>query len=133
MSKAVKLECDVLVAVGGCFGHLEQEKGYGYDSVATIIDWEIFKSVTFKMMEEAGVKLLLHAMVVDTIKDGNELKGVIIESKSGREALLAKVIIDTTGDGDVAFKAGVKCSNTYPDGHVGMPFGMANVDIQRYK
>ncbi len=122
---------DRLIKAGGCLGHLEQEKGFSYDSVATIIDWEIFKSVIFDIMEEARVKLLLHTMVVDTIKEGDEVRGIIIESKSGREALLAKVVIDVTGDGDVAFKAGVKCINTFPDGHVGMPFGMANVDISK--
>jgi len=35
----------------------------------------------------------------------NEIKGIIIESKSGRQAILAKVVIDATGDGDVAAKA----------------------------
>ncbi len=122
---------DRMIEAGGSFGHVEQEKGYSYDSTVTLIDWEIFKGVIFDMMCEAGVKLLLHTLIVDTIKEGNKVKGVIIESKSGREAVLANIVIDATGDADVAYKAGVKCINTYPDGHVGMPFGMANVNIKK--
>ena len=122
---------DRLVQAGGCFGHIEQEEGYTYDSTATLVDREVFKGVIFEMMEEAGVKILLHTMIVDTVMEGNVVKGLIIESKSGREALLARVVIDTTGDADVAERAGVRCINTYPDAQVGMPFGMANVDISK--
>lgn len=122
---------DRMVAAGGSFGHLESEKGYSYDSVITIIDWEIFKGVIFSMLKESGAKLLLHTLVTDVIRDGNDVRGLIIESKSGREALLAGTIIDTTGDADVAYKGGADCVNTYPDAAVGMPFGMANVNMNR--
>ena len=120
-----------LIAVDGSLGHLEQELGSDYDSVATIIDWEIFKNVIFDMMKEANVKLLLHTLIVDTITEENTIKGVIIESKSGREAILAKIVVDTSGDGDVAFHAGANYFNASDDANVGMPFGMANVDILR--
>lgn len=122
-----------MVAVDGCLGHLEQEIGANYDSVATIIDWEIFKDVIFDMMKEAGVDLLLHTLIVGTVMDGSAVTGVIIESKSGREAVLAKAFVDTTGDADVALHAGANCPNVTADPrtHVGMPFGMANVDIPR--
>ena len=120
-----------LTQAGGCMGHLEQEIGFEYDSVATIIDWEIYKHVIFNMMQESGVKLMLHTFVTDVIKEENSVKGVIVESKSGREAILAKTVVDCTGDADVAFRSGVECPNTYPDGHVGMPFGMTGVDIPK--
>lgn len=117
----------------GCLGHLEQELGSDYDSVATIIDWEIFKDVMFDMMREAGVKLLLHTLIVGSIVEEGALKGLLIESKSGREAVLARQIVDCTGDADVAFHAGVDCPNVTADPrtHVGMPFGMAGVDIPK--
>lgn len=122
---------DRMVTAGGCFGHLEMGKGFNYDSTATTFDHEIFKYVIFEMLKEAGVKLLLHSHVVDTITEGSKVKGVIIESKSGREAILSKVVIDTTGDGDVAFKAGANCKNMHPDKHgVSMTFGMANVNLK---
>lgn len=54
------------------------------------------------MLEEAGVRILLHTVIADVIKDGGRLEGIIIEGKSGREAILARTVIDSTGDGDVA-------------------------------
>lgn len=120
-----------LIEAGGCMGHLEQEIGFDYDSVATIIDWEIYKNIIFKMMEEAGVKLMLHSLITDVIMEDNTIKGVFVESKSGREAIFAKTVIDATGDADVAYRAGAKCTNMSADNHVGMPFGMAGVDIPK--
>jgi 2-polyprenyl-6-methoxyphenol hydroxylase-like FAD-dependent oxidoreductase len=122
---------DRMVAAGGSPGHLEQEKGGSYDSVITIIDWEIFKGVAFDMMEEAGVRVLLHVMAVETVREGDRVKGVVIEGKSGREAILAKTVIDTTGDGDVAAKSGAKFIKQHETTKVGMPFGMTNVDMPR--
>lgn len=121
---------DRMVKAGGCYGHPEQSIGYDYDSIATCFDHEVYKSVSFAMLEEAGVKLLLHCLVVDTIMEDGTVQGIILESKSGREAVLAKVIIDATGDGDVAFRAGVPFTNKSADGHgVSMTFGMANVNL----
>ncbi|MFA6508765.1 MAG: FAD-dependent oxidoreductase, partial [Treponemataceae bacterium] len=122
---------DRMVAAGGSPGHLEQEKGGSYDSVITLIDWEIFKGVIFDMMEESGVRVLLHVMAVETVREGNQVKGVIIEGKSGREAILARAVIDATGDGDVAAKAGAKFIKQHSTTKVGMPFGMTNVDMPR--
>ena len=65
-----------------------------------------FKWLLLKMMEEAGVKLLLHSLIVDVIKDGDDIRGIIVENKSGRQAVLGKIVVDATGDGDVAAKAG---------------------------
>ena len=70
------------------------------------LDAEMFKVVADKMVLESGVRPLLHAMAVDVIMDGNVLKGIIIESKSGRQAILAKRVIDATGDADIAARAG---------------------------
>ena len=122
---------DRMVECGGSPGHLEQEIGGDYDSVITIIDWEIFKGVAFDMLEEAGVKVLLHVMAVDVMKEGDAVTGVIIEGKSGREAIATKVLIDTTGDGDCAAKAGAKYIEMHSSTTIGMPFGMCNVDMPR--
>ena len=58
------------------------------------------------MLEEAGVKLLLHTWIADSIVENDKIKGIIVENKSGRQAILGKVVIDATGDGDVAARAG---------------------------
>ena len=68
---------------------------------------EDFKRLLFQMMKDAGVKLLLHTLVADVIKEDNRIAGVVIESKSGRQFIPAKQFVDATGDGDIAAKAGV--------------------------
>jgi hypothetical protein len=72
------------------------------------IDTEKFKYVTLKTCVEAGVEILLHTYVVDAIVEEGALRGVIVENKSGRQALLARVVVDATGDGDVAARAGAR-------------------------
>jgi ribulose 1,5-bisphosphate synthetase/thiazole synthase len=72
-----------------------------------VLDTEKFKFLIDKMIQEAGVKPLLHSYVTDVIMEGKKVIGVITESKSGRQAILAKRIIDATGDADVGFHAGV--------------------------
>jgi hypothetical protein len=69
-------------------------------------------------MLEAGVKILYHAFAAAAIRERNSLKGVIIETKEGRRAVLGKVIIDTTGEGDIAWKSGAPCM-----GDEGFPVG----------
>ncbi len=70
------------------------------------VDPEILKCILNDMMEEAGVELLLHSLGCRAIVVGNRIKGVFFESKSGRQAILAKMVIDTTGDGDIYSSAG---------------------------
>lgn len=70
------------------------------------IDAEIAKCVLNDMVNEAKVKTYLHSWGCLPIMDGNEAKGVVFESKSGRAAILAKVVIDSTGDGDLLPGAG---------------------------
>lgn len=87
-------------------------------------------------MDEAGVKVLLYVFVSDVIKDADELKGVIVESKAGREAILAKKIIDCTGDADVAYRAGVKCNKGDKNGGMQPPtlmYCMRGVEVQKLR
>jgi hypothetical protein len=122
---------DRMVALGASPGHLEQEIGGSYDSVITLIDREVFKSLAFEMMEEAGVQVLLHCMVSGVIKEGGAARGVIIQGKSGREAIAAHTVIDTSGDGDAAAYADAKFIKQHETTSVGMPFGMAGVDMKK--
>jgi ribulose 1,5-bisphosphate synthetase/thiazole synthase len=62
--------------------------------------------MTTKMLQEEGVQLLLCSYVCDPIMDGRTVRGVFVENKSGRSAVLAKVVIDATGEADVARRAG---------------------------
>lgn len=95
---------DRLMKVGGASGHLMNAYG-AYYSVETY-DIEAFKFMALEMVEEAGVQLLLHSFVTNAIVRDDKIRGVVIQNKSGRQLVLGKIIIDATGDGDVAARAG---------------------------
>ena len=98
---------------------------------------ETFKQVALDMLEEAGVKLLLYTQFSEPILRGNEVAGVFLENKSGRSAVLSNVVLDCTGDADVAARAGVPCvigretdNKIRP---VSLYFRVGNVDFKRLK
>lgn len=102
----------------------------------TLVEPEAVKNIGLKVLEEAGVKVLLYVFAAGVVMDGDELKGVIIESKSGREVILAKTIVDCSGDADVAFKAGVECEQGNDDGGAQPPtlmFCMGGVDTEKLR
>lgn len=68
---------------------------------SVIIDAEISKCILNEMVNEARIKTYLHSWGTMPVMDGNKTLGVIFESKSGRQAVIAKVVIDSTGDGDL--------------------------------
>ncbi|MBQ8351311.1 MAG: FAD-dependent oxidoreductase [Clostridia bacterium] len=70
------------------------------------IDPELMTVTYLEMLQEAKVELLLYTLVCGVMMEGERLCGIITESKSGRQAYRAKVVIDCTGDGDVAAKSG---------------------------
>ncbi|MBN2450354.1 MAG: FAD-dependent oxidoreductase [Lentisphaeria bacterium] len=69
-------------------------------------DPEAMKLTLETMLAEAGVELLYYTLAVDAIRCGDRVRGAVIESKAGREAILADVVIDASGDGDLAARAG---------------------------
>ena len=75
-------------------------------SLSMGINGERFKFVADVLVEEAGITPMLHRLAVAPIMDDGRVRGVITESKSGREAVLARRIVDATGDADVAARAG---------------------------
>jgi len=79
-----------------------------YEETVKLIDPEILKIRLLEMLAEAGVTIQLYTFASDVIKKDNRVVGVITESKSGREAIKAKIVIDATGDGDIAAKSGAQ-------------------------
>jgi FAD dependent oxidoreductase len=71
-------------------------------------DPEAAKVAQLNLLRKEGVKLRLHSWVTAPMLDGSRVTGVIVESKSGRQAIAADVVIDCTGDGDVAARAGAQ-------------------------
>lgn len=86
---------DRLIAAGGA-----------YPGEVISFDHEVFKTVAFEMVTEAGIDLLLHTMCADVIMEGDRVCGLVVENKGGRSAVLGKVLIDASGDADIAARAG---------------------------
>lgn len=85
-----------------------------------IVDAELFKWQAAEMLVEAGVRLRLHTLACDPLMDGQRVIGLAVESKSGREAILANVVIDCSADADLAYRAGVPCDNATHEVTLGM-------------
>ena len=78
----------------------------GFESVLAIFDPEAYKYAAQLMCESSGVNLIFHTFIESAYCEDNVVKGIIISGKSGRQLLRAKIVIDATGDGDVAASAG---------------------------
>lgn len=122
--------------------------GFGKDgsSLYTPKNWmtESFAAsyILLKVLEEAGVKLLLSTWVSDPMLEGGVVKGVLVENKSGRRAVKAKVTVDATGEADLARRAGA--SIIYPEARyhemdlhaptgIGNQFAVCGVDCEKYE
>jgi hypothetical protein len=76
------------------------------------VNVDIIKVLADQMLQEAGIEALLHCLAVAPIMNGETIQGVITESKSGRQAILARRVIDATGDADIAYRAGAPCNKS---------------------
>jgi len=103
-------------------------------SISHSLDAEGFKFVADTLVEEAGVVPMLHRLFVAPILDGDTIIGIIVESKAGREAILAKRVIDATGDADIAFRCGVPTHKHPVDEmmSVSVMFSMCGVNKTRF-
>ena len=103
-------------------------------SLSYELDSEGFKLVADRLVEEAGIHPMLHRTFVAPIMDGDAIVGIVTESKAGREALLARVVIDATGDADIAHRAGARTFKT-PVEHMqaaSVMFHLAGVDKRAF-
>lgn len=118
------------------FTRLAREQGAG---LGDVVPWDIeaYKLTAMDTVLESGADLLLHTWVSEPLVRGDCVEGVIVDNKSGRQAILAKVIIDATGDGDVAARAGVPfIKGREEDGAMRPTTVMGrigNVDLRRFK
>ena len=103
-------------------------------SLSHALDAEMFKHVADVMAQEAGVQVMLHRLCVAPILEGRTLRGVIVESKAGREAILAKRVIDATGDADIAFRSGAPTHKSPKEDMMAtsVMFSMSGVNKQRF-
>jgi hypothetical protein len=101
--------------IGGIWGEMIarlQAYPFGYKASTHFglrhfcFDPEGLKQIWLDMCLEAGVKLQLHTFISDALLEGDRIAGIVTHSKSGREEVRGRVVIDCTGDGDVAARAG---------------------------
>lgn len=118
------------------FARLAAENGAG---LGDVVPWDIeaYKIAALEVLQEADAQVLLYTWVSQPILEDGAIRGVVIENKSGRQAVLASVVIDATGDGDVAARAGVPfVKGRERDGQMRPATVMArigNVDLRRFK
>lgn len=102
----------------------------------TLVEPEAVKTVALQMLADHHVEVLFYTFCAGVVMEEEMLKGVIIESKAGREVLLARVVIDCSGDADVAYRAGVPCEYGNEEGGVQPPtlmFCMGGVDTEKLR
>ena len=103
-------------------------------SLSYELDSEGFKVIADQLVEESGITPMLHRLFVAPIVENDRITGIITESKAGREAILGKVVIDATGDADIAHRAGAPV--THPPREelqaASVMFHVAGVDKARF-
>ena len=111
---------------------LRAMNGLGLDSPTRIhADSELLKVVADALCTEAGAELRLHSWAANAWVEEGSVRGVIVETKAGRQAIRARVCIDATGDGDVAALAGAD----FDVGHqrIGLNLKMGGIDRERFQ
>lgn len=122
---------DMLKRLYGQKAAIKRGNSFGYLGIGITYDPELLKCVWEDLAVEAGVRLLYHAFCTDVIMEGNRIAGVIIDGKRGLMKLMADVVIDASGDADVACRAGVpfeKAGEISPAQTLTTTFRLANVD-----
>ncbi len=98
-------------------------------------DPEAFKEVAVDLLRAAGVEILNYTWVVDPVMDGRRIRGVVVQNKSGRQAILARSVVDATGDADVAAAAGAETVKGQETDHKMRPmsvlFRLGGVDVRK--
>ena len=109
-------------------------EGELHGKIVIEIDPEKLKYQFLKMLSDEGVQIYLYTLASDIILENGQVKGVIVENKEGRTAILAHTVIDASGDGDMAAKAGVPFVLGRGDGKMQpatLMFKIGGVDMQR--
>ena len=100
------------------------------------IDPEALKTLSMQLVLEQNVRLTLHSWAVQPIVENNAMRGAIFESKEGRQAIIAKVVVDTTGDADLLARARLPLENDIDDQDIhhcmNTAFLLGGVDMERW-
>ncbi len=100
------------------------DESWGFDPQA-------LKYVADKLVTESGADLLFHSYTVAPVVKGKRVQGVIVEGKSGRQAILGKIVVDATGDADIAAASGAPFSlDRHPWG-IDVECRIGGVDLEK--
>lgn len=129
----VNIPLDFLSGLGEeLFARLEEVNGIAHRNT----DPEKHKLVFDRMVQDAGCDLLLVTPLIDTIVDGNTVKGVIVHTKEGRRAIMGKRFVDASGDSDLVYFAGgeVEVGREKDNMSMGcsLEFVLGGVDFDKY-
>ncbi len=109
---------------------------HGITTWSPTVDPEALKTLSMQMSLEQKVRLTFHAWAVEPIVEDGAMRGAIFESKEGRQAILAKTVIDTTGDADLLARAGLsfETDSDETDIHscINTAFMIGGVDMERW-
>ncbi len=100
------------------------EESWGFDPQA-------LKYVADKLVTESGADVLFHSYTVAPVVKGKKIQGIIVEGKSGRQAILGKVVVDATGDADIAAASGAPFSlDRHPWG-IDLECRIGGIDLEK--
>ncbi|HJN15337.1 MAG TPA: FAD-dependent oxidoreductase [Armatimonadota bacterium] len=117
---------DALARADGSGPNWHDHKGH------IIHDLERAKLTLIDLLEDAGADYLFDAPAAGVLMEEDALLGVCIESKSGREAVLAKTVVDATGDADIAHLSGAPVRTTGAWAKHSYPFRVGGVDVDAF-
>jgi hypothetical protein len=96
---------------------------------------DYLRLAAFELLEQTGCHYRLYSPAIDAVMEGNAVRGVVIQGKEGAQTFRARVVVDATGDGDVAYRAGAEMMvGREEDGRhmpVSLVFAVANADVER--
>ena len=126
---------DLLQRMDRLGGLNEPHSLFGHKIVAQAYDTAAYKIAADDLLLSAGVEILFHAVGAGVVMDGaRRVQALLLETKSGRRAVLGRAFIDASGDGDLAAWAGAPYSKGDGEGHMLYPstmFRVNGVDPQR--
>jgi len=116
----------VIAGIGGEMARRLAAMKMAIHEIDPVVDPEAAKVVLELMVQEAGVRVLYHCWAAGVLMENGTVRAVLLESKSGRVAVVPKVVVDCTGDGDVFYWAGE--SFDMMRYHIGLVHRLGNVD-----
>jgi len=123
---------------GGLHGRSFQESLFGKDDYHRFVhvDPEIMAMVLNETVDEEGIQCMLHTTYCDAVLEGDRVTGITVQNRAGRQAIMAKVIIDASGEGYVAADSGIPCitdiKNPAIHPSAGLVMRLANCDQEAY-